>query len=160
MQHQRLRDELTLGQTALKMNWDDRILQASKACEAWRSEADESNRKVGVEAFDDDAAAQYSMHFPPPVGTRPHCSATNTNTTTATTHITSATATQAVLAEQQRDSAISHVQLVTEKLGQLGGGADHLNGVGNSALPRDLRIQGLKGLQVSAMMTIIVDDMF
>lgn len=26
--------------------WEDQILQATKACEAWKSEADESNRKV------------------------------------------------------------------------------------------------------------------
>lgn len=137
-------------QSALKMNWEDRIMQATKACEAWRSEADDSNRKVGVEAFDDDAAAQYSMYFPPPVGVRLHSSTTANTTTTSTTSSTSAT--QAALAEQQRDSG--HVQLVTEKLCQLGGGGgsavDHLNGVGGAAMPRELRIQGLKGLQVSA----------
>lgn len=41
----RLRDEL-VNQSAKHMNWEDRIIQASKACEAWKSEADESNRKV------------------------------------------------------------------------------------------------------------------
>lgn len=41
----RLRDEL-VNQTSKQMQWEDRILQASKACEAWKSEADESNRKV------------------------------------------------------------------------------------------------------------------
>lgn len=50
---------------------------------------------------------------------------------------------QAHIAEQQRDNALSHVQLVTEKLDQVSGG-----GV---TMPRDLRslsIQNLKGLQV------------
>lgn len=41
----RLRDEL-VNQSAKQIHWEDRILQASKACEAWKSEADESNRKV------------------------------------------------------------------------------------------------------------------
>lgn len=41
----RLRDEL-VSQNAKQMQYEDRILQASKACEAWKSEADESNRKV------------------------------------------------------------------------------------------------------------------
>lgn len=41
----RLRDELA-NHSAQKIHWEDRILQATKACEAWKSEADESNRKV------------------------------------------------------------------------------------------------------------------
>lgn len=41
----RLRDELA-NQTAQKHHLEDRVLQASKACEAWKSEADDSNRKV------------------------------------------------------------------------------------------------------------------
>lgn len=40
-----LRDEL-VNQSAKQIHWEDRILQASKACEAWKSEADESHRKV------------------------------------------------------------------------------------------------------------------
>lgn len=28
------------------LRWEDQIKQATKACEAWKSEADESNRKV------------------------------------------------------------------------------------------------------------------
>lgn len=43
----RLRDEL-VNQSAKQIHWEDRILQASKACEAWKSEADESNRKVSL----------------------------------------------------------------------------------------------------------------
>lgn len=41
----RLRDELA-NQSVQKRHWEERILQATKACEAWKSEADESNRKV------------------------------------------------------------------------------------------------------------------
>lgn len=41
----RLRDEI-VSQNAKQMQWEDRIMQASKACQAWKSEADESNRKV------------------------------------------------------------------------------------------------------------------
>lgn len=43
----RLRDELA-KQAVQKIQWEDRILQATKACEAWKSEADESNRKVNI----------------------------------------------------------------------------------------------------------------
>lgn len=32
----------------LSTPWEDQILQATKACEVWKSEADESNRKVGI----------------------------------------------------------------------------------------------------------------
>lgn len=41
----RLRDEL-VTQNAKQIQWEERIVQASKACEAWKSESDESNRKV------------------------------------------------------------------------------------------------------------------
>lgn len=41
----RLRGELAI-QSANKTHWEDRIMLASKACEAWRTEADASNRKV------------------------------------------------------------------------------------------------------------------
>lgn len=43
----RLRDEI-VSQNAKQMQWEDRIMQASKACQAWKSEADESNRKVNI----------------------------------------------------------------------------------------------------------------
>lgn len=43
----RLRDELA-NQSAQKFQWEERILQATKACEAWKTEADESNRKVCI----------------------------------------------------------------------------------------------------------------
>lgn len=43
----RLRDELMSQNTKqITMPWEEQILQATKACEAWKSEADESNRKV------------------------------------------------------------------------------------------------------------------
>lgn len=51
---------------------------------------------------------------------------------------------QAALAEQQREDALNHVQLMTDKL-------DQLSIQNGSSLPRDLRllsIQQLKGLQV------------
>lgn len=43
----RMRDDF-VNQTSkhLPSAWEDQILQATKACEAWKSEADESNRKV------------------------------------------------------------------------------------------------------------------
>lgn len=155
------------------MNWDTRILQAGKACEAWRSgEADESNHKVGVEAFDDDSAAaaasavasheadaQYSMlNFHPLIDGRPTSSSAPFVVTDAIVDTDSVTSNnahqQTALAEQQRDSAL---QLVSENLGQLG--TDVGNGLGGgvsrSALAaRDLRclsIQSLKRLQVSAV---------
>lgn len=140
----RMRDELA-SQSA---NWEDRILQASKACEAWRSEADESNRKVSVVAspptiddcwrpINDDVGYNNSAVCRLP---------------SSHTHIT-----QAVIAEQQRDNALSHVQLVTEKLDQVnsGGGGGGGGGAGAS-MPRDLRslsIQNLKGLQVRVTRT-------
>lgn len=40
----RLREEI-VNQTVSKQ-YEERIIQATKACEAWKSEADESNRKV------------------------------------------------------------------------------------------------------------------
>lgn len=52
----RLRDEL-VNQSAKQIQWEDRILQASKACEAWKSEADESNRKVS------NISSYYRLHL-------------------------------------------------------------------------------------------------
>lgn len=48
----RLRDDF-VSQTSkhISIPWEDQILQASKACEAWKSEADESNRKVRIVFF-------------------------------------------------------------------------------------------------------------
>lgn len=46
----RLREDF-VNQTTKHLStpmWEDQILQATKACEVWKSEADESNRKVGV----------------------------------------------------------------------------------------------------------------
>lgn len=43
----RLRDEFSNQSTKhLPTPWEEQIVQVSKACEAWKSEADESNRKV------------------------------------------------------------------------------------------------------------------
>ncbi|XP_037027179.1 RING finger protein unkempt isoform X4 [Bradysia coprophila] len=88
----RLREEY-----AQKMRFEDRIsiMQATQACEAWKTAVDESNRKVA-------------------------------------------------LAEEQRDEALSRVQMLTEKF-------DQLNSQNGSNIPRgDLRglsLQKLKGLQ-------------
>lgn len=46
----RLRDDF-VSQNSKSLNWEDRIMQASKACEAWKSEVDVSNRKVCVNLF-------------------------------------------------------------------------------------------------------------
>lgn len=45
----RLRDDFANQSSKhLPTPWEDQILQATKACEAWKSEADESNRKVNA----------------------------------------------------------------------------------------------------------------
>lgn len=89
----RLREDFVNQTTKhLSTTWEDQILQATKACEVWKSEADESNRK-------------------------------------------------ATEAKQQRDEALNHVQLLTNKLEQVNG---------SIAIPKDLRglsIQKLKALQ-------------
>lgn len=46
-----LRDDL-VNQSAKQMNWEDRIFQASKACEQWKTEADESHRKVSLKFYE------------------------------------------------------------------------------------------------------------
>lgn len=40
-----LREDI-VNQSNKQINWEDRMIQASKVCEAWKSEADESHRKV------------------------------------------------------------------------------------------------------------------
>lgn len=46
---QRLREDFVNQTTKHHPNaWEDQILQATKACEVWKSEADESNRKVSI----------------------------------------------------------------------------------------------------------------
>lgn len=43
----RLRDDFSNQSTKhLPTPWEEQIVQVSKACEAWKTEADESNRKV------------------------------------------------------------------------------------------------------------------
>lgn len=46
----RLRDELA-NKNAQILNWEEQILQATKACEAWKLEVEESNRKVKCKFF-------------------------------------------------------------------------------------------------------------
>lgn len=41
----RLRDELA-NKGAQILNWEEQMIQATKACEAWKLESEESNRKV------------------------------------------------------------------------------------------------------------------
>lgn len=46
---QRLREDYVNQTTKhLSTPWEDQFLQVSKACEVWKSEADESNRKVNI----------------------------------------------------------------------------------------------------------------
>lgn len=45
LENSRLREEL-VNLSAKQIQWEDRVMQASKACEAWKSEVDDSNRKV------------------------------------------------------------------------------------------------------------------
>lgn len=44
----RMRDEYNVGPTTKHLSnpWEDQLLQVTKACEAWKTEVDESNRKV------------------------------------------------------------------------------------------------------------------
>lgn len=60
--------------------------------------------------------------------------------------------TQVALAEEQRDEALSRVQMLTEKF-------DQLNSQNGSSIPRgDLRglsLQKLKGLQVNYVMIVV-----
>ncbi|XP_055618205.1 RING finger protein unkempt isoform X4 [Toxorhynchites rutilus septentrionalis] len=65
----RLRDELA-NKNAQMINWEEQVMQATNACEAWKAQMEESNRKT-------------------------------------------------VIAEQQRDEALSHVKALKEKLEQL-----------------------------------------
>uniref|UniRef100_U5ER14 Putative ring finger protein unkempt log isoform 1 n=1 Tax=Corethrella appendiculata TaxID=1370023 RepID=U5ER14_9DIPT len=65
----RLRDELA-NKNAQMINWEEQVLQATKACEAWKLEMEESNRKT-------------------------------------------------IIAEQQRDDALTHVKALKDKLEQL-----------------------------------------
>lgn len=41
----RLREE-NANKSAQILSWEERMIQATKACEAWKVESDESNRKV------------------------------------------------------------------------------------------------------------------
>lgn len=48
----RMRDDFVSQTTKHLSNpWEDQIIQATKACEAWKTEVDESNRKVRVNQF-------------------------------------------------------------------------------------------------------------
>lgn len=42
---ERLRDELA-NKNAQMINWEEQVMQASNACEAWKAQMEESNRKV------------------------------------------------------------------------------------------------------------------
>lgn len=59
----RMRDEF-VGQTTKHMSspWEDQILQVTKACEAWKSEVDESNRKVNLLARTRCAEILFAMY--------------------------------------------------------------------------------------------------
>lgn len=58
----RLREDFVNQTTKhLSTPWEDQILQATKACEVWKSEADESNRKVCAYLFQKNLILS---HFP------------------------------------------------------------------------------------------------
>lgn len=91
----RLRDELA-NKNAQMINWEEHVMQATNACEAWKAQMEESNRKT-------------------------------------------------VIAEQQRDEALSHVKALKEKL-------EHLSITGSNTgnFRTDLRgmpLQKLKNIQ-------------
>lgn len=44
---ERLRDELA-NKNAQMINWEEQVMQASNACEAWKAQMEESNRKVSA----------------------------------------------------------------------------------------------------------------
>lgn len=49
----RMRDDFLNQSTKhLPTTWEDQLIQATKVCEAWKSEADESNRKVNTNTND------------------------------------------------------------------------------------------------------------
>lgn len=127
----RLRDEYVNQTTKHHSNaWEDQILQATKACEAWKSEADESNRKVCV----DRRIYLQIREFVENSKTIMYCDLLNLKATEA---------------KQQRDEALNHVQLLTDKLEQVSNGQN-----GSIPIPKDLRglsIQKLKTLQVSVV---------
>lgn len=128
----RLRDEF-VNQSAKQIHWDDRMMQASKACEVWKSEADESNRKV----FSDSQRAQLQL---------------------GALNAILSDRSQASEATKQRDDALNRVQLLTDKLEQVSCGQN-----GQITIPKDLRglsIQKLKGLQVNCRrpLSILSED--
>ncbi|XP_021702707.1 putative E3 ubiquitin-protein ligase UNKL isoform X5 [Aedes aegypti] len=92
---ERLRDELA-NKNAQMINWEEQVMQATNACEAWKAQMEESNRKT-------------------------------------------------VLAEQQRDEALSHVKALKEKLEQV-------NISGNSTA--NYRASDLRGLPLPKLKNI------
>ncbi|XP_058813400.1 putative E3 ubiquitin-protein ligase UNKL isoform X5 [Topomyia yanbarensis] len=92
----RLRDELA-NKNAQMINWEEQVMQATNACEAWKAQMEESNRKT-------------------------------------------------VIAEQQRDEALSHVKALKEKLEHLNIGGNCTNNYRTSDL-RGMPLQKLKSIQ-------------
>ncbi|XP_065089107.1 putative E3 ubiquitin-protein ligase UNKL isoform X3 [Ochlerotatus camptorhynchus] len=93
---ERLRDELA-NKNAQMINWEEQVMQASNACEAWKAQMEESNRKT-------------------------------------------------VLAEQQRDEALSHVKALKEKLEQVNISSNSTANIRASDL-RGLPLTKLKNIQ-------------
>ncbi|XP_062701516.1 putative E3 ubiquitin-protein ligase UNKL isoform X4 [Aedes albopictus] len=93
---ERLRDELA-NKNAQMINWEEQVMQASNACEAWKAQMEESNRKT-------------------------------------------------VLAEQQRDEALSHVKALKEKLEQVNISSNSTSNYRASDL-RGLPLPKLKNIQ-------------
>ncbi|XP_055530908.1 RING finger protein unkempt homolog isoform X3 [Wyeomyia smithii] len=92
----RLRDELA-NKNAQMINWEEQVMQATNACEAWKAQMEESNRKT-------------------------------------------------VIAEQQRDEALSHVKALKEKLEQLNIGGNSTANFRATEL-RGMPLQKLKSIQ-------------
>ncbi|XP_053682852.1 RING finger protein unkempt homolog isoform X3 [Sabethes cyaneus] len=92
----RLRDELA-NKNAQMINWEEQVMQATNACEAWKAQMEESNRKT-------------------------------------------------VIAEQQRDEALSHVKALKEKLEQLNIGGNSTTNFRATEL-RGMPLQKLKNIQ-------------
>lgn len=93
----RMREEINKSQQQQMLNWEEHVLQATNACEAWKAQMEESNRKT-------------------------------------------------VIAEQQRDEALSHVKALKEKVEQL-----TLSGSTNyrSSDLRGMSLQKLKTIQAT-----------
>lgn len=61
-EYNRLREEIA-NKNAQMLNWEDQIMQATKACEAWKLEMEESNRKTIIAEQQRDEALNNVKHL-------------------------------------------------------------------------------------------------